>query len=425
MNLLRGKRDQISYWKSFSRHVWNRFIEDRCTFIASSLTLTTLLSLVPLMSVALAIFSAFPDFTELIADVQDFLFRNFVPTAGEVVQGYIQDFVAQAQRLKTVGIIFLIATALLMMATIDNAFNTIWRVQARRQWIRVFLLYWAILTLGPILVGFSVGITSYFVSLPIISDAAEQVGGFFSTVLPFLLTSIALTLAYISIPNCKVKTGNALLGGIIASILFELAKRGFALYIASVPTYKLVFGAFATIPIFLLWIYLSWLIVLFGAEIVYSLAVFREDDGKTGKAGFVEALKILLYGYAHQKTGHPLTRDGLIQELGYLSEKEIDRILLTLIDSKIIGELNTGSYALQWNLNELTLIRLYRKLKLPLPTGTEPELPEAFANVFKKTDQEIEAFLSKSLFELVQDSHSNSSKEENQKGSPGDIRGTQ
>ncbi|MEW5908456.1 MAG: virulence factor BrkB family protein [Thermodesulfobacteriota bacterium] len=421
MNLFLRKRYPVSYWRSFSRYAWNRFLEDRCTFIASSLTLTTLLSLVPLMSVALAIFSAFPDFTELIADVQDFLFRNFVPAAGEIVQKYIQDFVSQAQRLKTIGIIFLIVTALLMMATIDNAFNTIWRVRARRQWVRIFLLYWAILTLGPILVGFSVGITSYFVSLPIISDAAEQVGGVISTVLPFLLTSVALTMAYISIPNCKIKTGHAVSGGIVASMLFELAKRGFAFYITTVPTYKLVFGAFATIPIFLLWIYLSWLIVLFGAEIVYCLGVFREDGEKSGKAGFTEVLKIVLCSYAHQKKGEPVTREIIVKELGNISEDEVDRILSSLISSKIIGELNTGSYVLQWSLNELTLIHLYRLLKSPLPDGNEAGLPPSLKTVFRETDLAIEQFLSIRLINVVEPRNHNLSDAKNQNNPPGDI----
>ncbi|OGP59483.1 MAG: hypothetical protein A2V65_09530, partial [Deltaproteobacteria bacterium RBG_13_49_15] len=323
MNPSKTKKERMGFWISFSRHVWVRFQEDRCTFIASSLTLTTLLSLVPLMAVALAIFSAFPDFTQLITEIQDFLFRNFVPAAGEVVQKYIQDFVSQAQRLKAFGIVFLIITALLMMATIDNALNTIWRVKVKRQWVRIFLLYWAILTLGPILVGFSVGLTSYFVSLPVISDAAEQVGSLIATALPFFLTAIALTMAYVSIPNCKVRIGHALFGGIIAALLFELAKRGFALYITTVPTYKLVFGTFATIPIFLVWVYLSWLVVLFGAEIVHGFTDHHPDWSEISRENrFSIALQIISLCYGRQKKGIPVSKDVLAKEFVHSSEGE-------------------------------------------------------------------------------------------------------
>ena len=396
-------RELFECWYRFSLFVWERFQVDGCTFIAAGLALTSLLSIVPLMAVALAIFSAFPEFSQLVSQVQDFLFRNFVPASGAIVQQYFKDFVVQAQRLQLFGVAFLILTALALMATIDKAFNTIWRVKAKRQWIRIFLLYWVILTLGPLLVGFSVGLTSYFVSLPIISDAAEQVGAWAATFLPFALTGIALTLAYISIPNCKVLPLHALFGGIIAALLFELTKRGFAFYITLVPTYKLIFGALAAVPIFFVWVYLSWLVVLLGAEIAHGFGVYQPGSQPHRDEDFIQALQVLGLCHRYHIRGEPVTKEKLLMNLSDLFGEKLDYLLSALLEADFIGELSEGGYVLQWDLREITLARFHKLLPWSLPDSHASNLTPTLARIFNQADQVLEKALSVPLSELMQE----------------------
>ncbi len=394
---------RVLRWVDFIRFVSRRFEEDRCTFIASALTLTSLLALVPLMAVALAIFSAFPEFTQLVVEVQNFLFKNFVPDSGAVVQKYLLEFVAQAQQLQLFGIVFVIGAALLLMATIDSAFNTIWRVQKKRPWIRIFLLYWAVLTLGPILVGLSVGLTSYFTSLPVISDAAHQVGGLRRTFLPFLLTGTFLALTYAMVPNCRVKIRHALWGGVIAALLFEVSKRGFAFYITTVPTYKHIFGALATVPIFFIWVYLSWIVVLFGAEIAHGLSVYRSDARAAEDSVILNALEVILACHRSQKEGLSITRERLLKLLPSMEFQSLDDALAKLQKAKILGELTGGGYALTWNLDALTLATVCRKMEWPIPHPENPRLPEGFHRVFKEADKTLEALFSVPLSDLLGD----------------------
>jgi len=228
------------------------------------------------MAVMLAVLSAFPAFHNLIERTQDFIFQNFVPASGEVIQNYIQQFVDQASDLPGLGIVFLILTALFLMNTIDAALNNIWRVQRNRRLISKFLIYWSVLTLGPVLLAVSIAITSYLISLPLFVESIT-IGSMKPTLLtlmPFMATTLALTMLYIIVPNLNVPVYMGITGGVLAAVLFEVAKKGFTVYVTSVPTYATLYGALAIIPIFLIWIYVSWIIVLLGAEISSCLATF-------------------------------------------------------------------------------------------------------------------------------------------------------
>jgi len=210
-----------------------RFVQDGGLHHTASLTYTTLLSLVPLMTVSLAIFSAFPVSDQVATEVQDFMFKNLVPTSGEVIREHLQDFSTKASRLTGAGTVFLIIVAIMMMGTIDRAFNTIWQVRRKRSALSIFVVYWAILSLGPIFMGLSVVLTSYLVSMPILTDAAETIGigrAGLLALMPVLASSVAFTLLYLVVPNRSVPLRHAVAGGMLAAVLFELAKRGFALF---------------------------------------------------------------------------------------------------------------------------------------------------------------------------------------------------
>lgn len=253
---------------------------------AGSLAYTTLLSLVPLTTVVFAILTAFPVGERVNEKLQEFIFSNFMPASGEVVHQYLLEFSAKASHLSGVGFLVLIVVAVMLVASIDRTFNAIWEVERKRRPLNQFLVYWAVLSLGPLLVGASVLATSELVSLPAVSEAtATGFGKRLLGWLPVFMSAMAFGLIYWLVPNRPVKGWHALLGGGFAAILFEWSKQGFAWYLKTFPTYELIYGALAAIPIFLIWIYLSWIVVLLGAELTYGLGAYGHLFGGTQGTG--------------------------------------------------------------------------------------------------------------------------------------------
>ena len=279
------------------RIVWRRLYEDRCLQIASTLTFTTLLSLVPLIAVTLTLISAFPVFRDLGDVMQRFVLENLLPASAGALAEKTQQFAANAARLTALGIAFLVVTSIMLMMTIERAFNGIWRVRRERSVLHRVLVYWTLLTVGPLLIGASLSLTSWLVSLSLglVRDIPGASVALLKTA-PIVLTSGALALLYLTMPNRRVRIRDAVFGGLVAGLLFEAMKRGFAFYISQFPTYRLVFGTFASVPIFLLWVYLSWLVVLFGAVLVAALPEWQARSGIARRVPgnkFFDALQIL------------------------------------------------------------------------------------------------------------------------------------
>ena len=251
--------------------------------IASSLTFTSLLSIVPIVTVMLTVISAFPVFAHLTATLQTFILNHLVPASAETIVTYTQQFTTNAAKLTAVGLAFLAVTSIALLLTIDRAFNHIWRVKRPRPIVQRVFIYWTLITAGPILLGASLSLTSWLVGhavglIGILPGAAIAL----LTLVPVALTAIAFTLLYLVMPNCHVPRRDALLGGTLAAVIFELTKRGFALYVAHFASYTVVYGAFAAVPVFLLWIYVSWLVVIFGAVAVASLPEWRAGRAPAG-----------------------------------------------------------------------------------------------------------------------------------------------
>jgi membrane protein len=324
---------------------WRRFHEERCLQIASSLTFTALLALVPIITVALTMMSAFPVFRELMLHLQQFLVSNMLPESAENVALYAEQFTANAARLTAVGVVFLFVTAMIVLQTIDRAFNQIWRVPRPRTTVQRVFIYWALLTVGPLLIGASLSLTSWLVSqsLGLVKDvplAAEAL----LKVVPIALTGFAFSLIYITLPNRRVLVRDALSGGFLAALAFEGMKHGFAFFITHFPTHKLIYGAFASIPIFLLWIYLSWLVVLGGAVAAAVMPEWRERAAQAEPVPgtqFLDALQILRVLWEAHRTGEivPVTRLHAIVKL------PIDRIeaeLDTMSEAHWVGKAGYG-----------------------------------------------------------------------------------
>lgn len=255
-----------------------RFSEDRCQRVAAALSFTTILSLVPLLTVGISAFSMFSGFEAWTERFQDLIYDNFVPAAGDAVSRHLRGFVQNAGRLTTVGLVFLLFASLVALSTIEDAFNDIWRVERGRSLIQRILVYWAVLSLGPLLIVASLSLSSYLLSLEFVSETAMLKGAlrWMLTLVPFALELLAFLLLYVAVPNWNVPMRAALVGALFAAVLFEIAKRLFALYLLAFGSYEAIYGALATIPIFLIWVYLSWFIVLLGVELVVILS----DGGK-------------------------------------------------------------------------------------------------------------------------------------------------
>ena len=246
-----------------------RFAEDRLSLTASSLTFTTLIGLVPLVTVALAVFSAFPIFGQFQSALQTYFLQSLVPDniAKPVLESLTQ-FAAQASRLGSVGLLLLALTALAMMLTIDRTLNGIWRVRKPRPIAQRVLVYWAGLTLGPLLLGISLSVSSLALSSSRgFIDALPGGLALLLNLVEFALLTGGVAALFHYVPNTVVRWRHALAGGVFVTAAFELAKKALAWYVVTVPTYSTVYGAFATVPILLLWIYLGWVIVLLGAVI--------------------------------------------------------------------------------------------------------------------------------------------------------------
>ncbi|PKH19112.1 hypothetical protein CIG19_20465 [Enterobacterales bacterium CwR94] len=257
--------------------LWRRIDADNMTVLAGNLAFVSLLSLVPLIAVVFALFAAFPVFADVSVQLKSFIFNNFMPATGTAIQAYLEQFVANVNRMTAVGAIGLIVTALLLMHSIDSALNVIWRSKQHRPLVYSFAVYWMILTLGPLLAGASIAISSYLLSMRWLAESG--VNSLVDEVLrifPLLLSWLSFWLLYSIVPVARVPGRDALIGALVAGLLFELGKKAFALYVTMFPSYQLIYGVLAVVPILFLWVYWTWCIVLLGAEITVTLGEYRK-----------------------------------------------------------------------------------------------------------------------------------------------------
>lgn len=337
-------------WLETVKVLRQRFREDRLGLTASSLTFTTIMALVPLVTVALALFSAFPMFGRFQDALQRYFLQSLVPPsiAQPVMQG-LTSFAEQATKVGSLGFAFLVVTALALMATIDRALNAIWRVRRMRSFGRRVLIYWGVTTLLPLVLGVALSVTSLAVSA-----SRELVGGtpggvrFLFDLLAFAMLAVAMSAMYHFIPNTHVRWRHAIAGGLFVAVGFELAKRALAWYLLRVPGYSLVYGAFATVPIFLLWTYMSWLIVLFGAVIAAYAPSLQSrmrplQDVPGARFGLAVAMLRELIN-ARGQAGHGLSSEELWGRLR-IDPLQVEPLLDALVDLDWVGRLDEDSSA--------------------------------------------------------------------------------
>lgn len=377
---------------------------------AAALTYATLLSIVPFMTVMLAAFSAFPMGDRAGELLQDFVFENFMPGASDVVQTYLEDFSANASRLSGVGFLFLILVALMMMGNMDRALNAIWEVKRKRRLIHTFMVYWAVITLGPVFIGLSVAATSYVVSIPFLSDAATSgLGLRLVGLAPVIASTLAFAFVFLLVPNRRVPIRHALAGGLVSALLFEMVKRAFGFYITHFPTYEAIYGALAAIPIFLVWVYLSWMVLLFGAEFTRLLGLYRLrrwDYREAVESNLVNAVLVLSRLASCNKVGLSLSLAAMLKGESAWNEPQLERLLYELKAGHFVHQTDQDEWVVAKDLDQIRVYDLYQALPGGLPTMDgqgEMEHPR-LADVLRQADNGIADVFSLSIRELIESS---------------------
>lgn len=354
---------------SFLTFVLRRLlVEDRCVQVAASLTFTTLLSLVPLLTLGLIVLSAFPVFADYSARIKLFLLANLVPDfAGKIISVYMRQFADNAGRLTAVGLALLAATALSLMLTIERTFNTIWRVNTPRPFARQMLTYWAILTLGPLLLGGGLSGLARLMRASGLGSQAPLISGLLQWLTSLLLTTLILAILYSLTPNRHVPRRHALMGAGCAALLLELTQAGFALYLDLAKSYQLVYGAFAAFPILLIWLQLIWLVVLFGAVLTATLPYWA-DRAWQGPANnsrrLLHVLEILLQLHEAQQQGRSLQLADLRRRV-HTGYDELGHLLDTLARAGYVCRTRQDGWLLTGRAEHIPLRELYQLFILP------------------------------------------------------------
>lgn len=401
----------------FFGHASLRFYNDNCFQTAASLTYTSLLALVPMMTIGFAIFSAFPAFGALQTRIQQAVFKNLVPEIGDAILEYMNRFMANAGQMPIFGIVGLAISAVLLIWTIEGSFATVWRVREPRSYVTRILSFWAIVSLTPLFAGASLSLSStLWVALEFahLEGMVNPLAGF-GAILPFLLQLAGCTLLYLIIPNRDVFWLDALAGGAVGSILLEGSKAVFAWYMREYPAYQTIYGALATVPIFLFWLYIAWSTVLFGAVVAASLPEWRAGKiTRGGPEGLLPAQRLgLALAVLHElmdasRLGVGLRRRTLVARVP-VGTVLIDGILEQLRDAHWIAHTTRDAWVVTRDLGEATLFDLMKALGIGLRGSVRGlgglELPwqERTAQLLETAEARQEELLTVPIKQLLSD----------------------
>lgn len=345
-----------------TKYLISRFGIDRCSENSAALTYMSLFALVPLLTVMYTMASAIPAFQGLEVQIESFLFENLVPETGSDIQDYLSDFSQQAKNLTGFGIAFLVITAILMLRNIEKAFNQIWRTRGNRSPVSSFLLYWAVLSLAPVTIGLALGISTYLASFAdmVVSIDITGVGAYLLKLAPILLNTAGFTLLYAAVPNCQVPLRHALVGGFAAGLAFNVARFAFTKLMVG-SSYAFIYGAFAAVPLFLLWIYLSWNIVLMGAVLVHSLSAYQSEE-QASRPTLLKALDVLYLFWVKQKTGQSVSELEILKERHEIT-RSIDsetwsELRDLFLEKRVINKSERGEYLLCRDLHSVSFWQL-------------------------------------------------------------------
>lgn len=357
-------------WFQFLIFVIGRFEANRCRDKAASLTYTTLFAVVPMLTVFLVIISSIKALEPARQQVQHLIYSNFLPKSSIAFDKTLNSFAENSSNLTAIGVLFLFITSVMMLNSIEDVFNRIWRITDRRNGIVGFMRYWTIISLGPILLGSAFALSSTVASMNILSNnfaGYEVDGSIFLSLLSYALTIVGFFFLYWTIPNRTVPLKSALIGGVFSGTIFQLLKTVFGYLMSNFTSYELVYGAFAAVPIFLLWIYLSWNIVLLGVEVSFAITSF--NTGKVQKRHpLVMMLDILELFYRKQKTGETVNDNEGLKILGRGEVGRWSSYIELLEKQQLVKRTENDEYVLVRNLSKIDFWQFYSELPFTLPT---------------------------------------------------------
>lgn len=360
-------------WFMYIRLLVRHFLEDDCTQKAASLTYTTLLSLVPILTVMIVVFSSVPALEEVRGQVQQAIYRNLMPSSGAVISQYMDNFTQKSSNLGIVGVAGVFVTTILTLITIETAFNQIWRVAERSGGMASIIRYWTMITAAPIILGVAFGASSAISGLSFLN---QQVAGYgidwriWAKIISFLFTVGGFIAMYWFVPKVKVPIRNAVIAGVVVAILFETLKTVFGTVMANFTSYEAIYGAFAAIPVFLMWLYLSWNLILLGVEISYTLTIFDSKEVPV-RHPLLSLLDMLNLIYKKYQVGETVSESELRGILGRKETPKWNLYIDELMSHELITRTENDEYTLRTDLNTVSLWQFYKTMPYPLPIKDE------------------------------------------------------
>ena len=363
---------------TFFRFLAKRFLDDNLFQAAGALSFTTVFALVPLSMVVFGVLSAFPVFGEWSDQLSAYIFTNFVPSAASSVQDYLKEFSANAGKLTTAGVIALVASLLITLNGIEAAFNRIWRVKAARPKFGRFLVYWTVLTLGALMAAASLALSVRFFALDVFqTDAGRLVEGLLLGLTPFVIELLVLAAIFRVVPHRTVKWRHAFAGALLSALLVELVKSGIGLYLGTFDGYSKIYGALAVVPIFLLWVFMTWVSILLGASLASSMSAFRYQPAHMRLPHGYELdglLRMLARFQQARGNGRGLHADEIQQLEPMLTDALVQQMLAQLCEIRLLTRAEGGEWVLARDLDDLALAELYEACQLRIPIA-EAHLP--------------------------------------------------
>lgn len=390
------KIQMIDLWQ-FAKFVYQNFTDHKGLENAKALTYMSLFAVIPLLTVLVTILSAFPAFQVFGSQLQSMILDRLLPSSSSELEIYFTGFSEQARNLTWVGAMMLLVTSFLMLRNIESSFNRIWQVREPRKGLNSFLLYWSVMSLGPILFGLGLAISSYITSLNLFEsflDISESLGttSFLLGLFPLILTASAFTLLYIAVPNCGVRFLHGLIGGLIVAVSFLLVRQVFTWFIA-MASYQLVYGTFAAVPIFLLWIYICWVVILLGANLVRSLPAYSTEYKNKRVHPHIVLIALLHKFWLLQKQGDSLSSAELIKEKWPFNELSMDEALKVLQERRAIRNCGADEFVLARDFQSLSMQQVFSWLNVALPKSDDFEsLPDLIIQHLPQLDKLKDSF---------------------------------
>ncbi len=359
--------------RTFSRFLWKRFLDDRLFQAAGALSFTTAFAIVPLSMVVFGILSAFPVYEQWSAQLSGYIFSNFVPSSARAVETHLIEFSKNAGKLTAVGVIVLVVSLLITLTSIEATFNKIWRVPTSRPTFGRLMVYWTVMTFGALLAAASLAISARFFALAIFQTQPGQwLEHWLLRFSPILIEYVSLVVIYRVVPHRTIQWRYAALGAFFAVIMIEIVKIAAGSYLGSFGTYEKIYGALALIPIFLGWIYFSWVAVLLGASLASSLSAFRYQPASQRLPWgyeFYGLLRLLGRFDEYRKRGKGLHLEDIRQLEPMLTDAVVQQMLQQLSAIGLLSRAESGEWLLARDLDDLSLGELYEACQLRIPTA--------------------------------------------------------